>query len=478
MEKQESILIVDDDELLCENLASVLSEEGYSVVTVNKATAAIEQIKKQFFNVVLLDLMLPDMGRIDLLRIFSKKFSEMCFVILTGYAGLPSAVEALKAGAYDYIIKPFNLEQLVNSEQLKLIIERGIEKQRLLIINRDLVEHLEKEKYKIEIILDAYKKISGILKLDNLADFATATAIQIVEAEKASLMVIDESSGELILKGFKGLDKEKIDWRMKIGESIAGWVAKEGETLLVRDIDDDPRLKIFAKNTRYKTKSFISLPLKAESRVIGVMNVTDKLADIKIFTEEDLRFLTLLGHQIVAQIENIRLYEKLSSLAITDALTNLFNHRYFQAQLNLEIMRAQRYKHSLSLIMFDIDFFKAYNDRYGHLEGDRVLKEVAEVMRQNVRYIDIVCRYGGEEFMIILPETDIKGAKIVAEKIRKAVQTMSLLNSETSKALQVTISGGVATYQEGLSKDNFISRVDEALYKSKSAGRNKICIFE
>lgn len=207
---------------------------------------------------------------------------------------------------------------------------------------------------------------------------------------------------------------------------IAGWVAEQGEILLVRDIDTDPRLRRYAKQKRYKTSSFISMPLKADSRVIGVINVADKVAETKIFTEEDSKYLSLLAHQTVAQIENIRLCEKLASLAITDALTGLFNHRYFQEGLNLEIARAKRYNRALSLIMLDIDSFKEYNDTYGHLEGDRVLKEIARIIQENIRQIDIPSRYGGEEFMIILPEADSEEARIVAERIRKEVEGLRL----------------------------------------------------
>jgi diguanylate cyclase (GGDEF)-like protein len=469
MERKENILVVDDDKILCEHLKASLADQDYGVVAVNKGSVAVEEIKRQTFNLVLMDLVLPDIQGIDLMRTISKKSPEISFIVLTGYATISSAIEALKAGAYDYIIKPFDIDHL------KLVIKRGIEKQSLLVRNKELLERLEKEKYKLEIIMDAYNKIGSIFGLDDLADFVTTKAIQIAEAEKASLMVVDENSGELVLKGFKGLDGEKVVLRIKIGELIAGWVAQQGEVLLVRDIDTDPRFK-FPKSSRYKTKSFISLPLKIDSQVIGVMNVTDKLADIKVFTEEDLKYLSLIAHQTVTQIENIRLCEKLASMAATDSLTTLFNHRYFQEELNMEMMRAQRYRHELSLMIFDIDFFKTYNDQYGHLEGDRVLRQVAAIIRQNVRQVDIICRYGGDEFVVIVPFTGIKGARFVAEKVRESVAEADFLNTETHKVIRVTVSGGVATYHTGLNREELISLADRALYKAKAEGRNKICV--
>ncbi len=412
----ESIIIVDDDKILAEHLKAGLADEDYGAVVVSSGAAAVEAFKKQPFSLAILDLSLPDIQGIDLMRTLVKKSPETSFIIFTGYATISSAIEALKVGAYDYLIKPFDIDHL------KLVIRRGLEKQHLLVNNKQLLERLEKEKFKLEIIMEAYNKIGGIYRLDDLADFVSDQAMKISEAEKASLMLVDESSGDLVLRGNKVPGKEKLSLRMKVGELIAGWVAQEGEALLVRDIESDPRLRMAVKPERYKTKSFISLPLKVDSQVIGVMNVADKLAGLHIFNEDDLRYLMLIGHQTVTQIENIRLCEKLSSMAVTDVLTDLFNHRYFQEQLSVELLRAQRYKHDISLMMFDVDHFKTYNDRYGHLEGDRVLKQVAAVIRENVRQVDIICRYGGDEFVVILPFTGSRGAKFVAEKIRRSVE--------------------------------------------------------
>jgi len=255
---------------------------------------------------------------------------------------------------------------------------------------------------------------------------------------------------------------------------VSGWVAQSGETLLVRNIDEDMRFKRHDRS--YRTKSFVSVPLKIDTHVIGVMNVTDKLAGIEVFTEEDLKYLLLLTHQAVAQIENIRLCETLGSLAVTDALTGVFNHRYFQEQLNVEVLRAHRYKHPISLMMFDIDHFKTYNDKYGHLEGDRILREVAGAIRANLRQVDILCRYGGDEFVVILPYTDSGGAQVVAEKIRAMVCKMCYAKGAEAESVPVSVSGGVASYRHGMERDELISSADKALYIAKAAGRNKIYV--
>jgi diguanylate cyclase (GGDEF)-like protein len=467
-----SILVVEDDKILSQHLKAGLSQDGYTVSTAHKGSEAVELLKHRFFNVIVVDLVLPDIQGLELIRSISHKHPEICFIISTGYATVSSAIEALKVGAYDYIIKPYDIEHL------KLVIRRGIEKQALIFRNRELLERLEKDKLKLEIIMDAYTRMSSIYRLEDLADFVADRAIQIVEAEKSSLLFLDEATNELILKGSRGISKDRASWRVKVGDLISGWVAREGEALLVTDIDSDPRFKLFSKGGQYKTKSFVSLPLKIDTQVIGVMNVADKLSSLKIFTDEDLRYLSLLAHQVVAQIENIRLCETLGSLAITDSLTGVFNHRYFQEQLTVEIMRAERYEHPLSLMILDVDYFKSYNDQFGHLEGDRVLKHIAWVIKECVRQVDIICRYGGDEFVVILPYTDVKGCLSAGEKIRKSVGKIELVNKDVRKEVHLSLSGGITTYQRGLKKDEMIANADVALYKAKAEGKNKICVKE
>lgn len=470
MEKRENILIVDDDKILGEHLRAGLCDEEFGVVAVSRASDAIDAVKKTRFNLVLMDLVMPDITGSALMRTLSNYSPETCFVVFTGFATVSSAIEALKIGAYDYVLKPFDIDHL------KLVIRRGLEKQRLLVKNTELIDRLEKEKVKLEIIMDAYNKISSIFRLEELADFVTSKALQIAEAEKSSLLVLDEKTHELVLKSAQGADKEKMQsLRVKLGEMVSGWVAQEGQALVVSDIDSDSRLQLVNHRGKYKTKSFISLPLKTDHHVVGVMNVTDKFARSSVFTGEDLKYLQLLAHQTVIQIENIRLCEKLASMAVTDSLTGVSNHRFFQEQLANEIMRSRRYGTSLSLLIFDIDSFKNYNDRYGHLEGDRVLKLVSDVTRRSIRKVDMLCRYGGDEFVVILPSTKVQGAAAVAEKIREWVQKLDITTREKNKMIRVTISGGVAGYVEGMTREEFLGAADKLLYKAKTEGGNMIC---
>ncbi len=468
-----SILLVEDEPIIRDTMSSILKDENYDVVSAATGTEAIDFGEKSFFNVAIIDLKLPDINGLEVLDHVKKANSQICAILITAHPTTDTLISAVKAEAYDYIPKPFDINHV------KLVIKRGVERQRLFIENEKLLENLQDEKKKLEAILQVSEMMSSILNLDKLVDFIIMTAMDVLGARRGSLMLLDGNDGELFIKGAKGLADDTIkDTRVKLGERISGWVAQEGKPLLVTDVEND--LRIQRKNRpQYITKSFISVPLKIENKVTGVLNLTNKLSSPDgVFTEEDLKFLSIIVQQGSIAVENAKLYKKVSWLAITDALTELFNHRYFQIRLDEEINRAQRYVRPLSLIMLDIDHFKNYNDVNGHLRGNILLKTIAQILKSNARGVDILCRYGGEEFVVILPETDLTEAKGVAEKIKKAVENTSFEGDDKQPEGKVTISGGVAVYRQNISEDQFIMRADEALYKAKHEGRNRICIYE
>ena len=208
-----------------------------------------------------------------------------------------------------------------------------------------------------------------------------------------------------------------------------------------------------------------------KERVIGVVCLNDKI-DGTPFNEHDRTILSTLASSAAVALENARLYE----MAITDGLTGLFIHRYFQQRMDEEVARARRYGHKLSLLMLDIDHFKMCNDTYGHQTGDHVLVSLARVLKRNLREADIACRYGGEEFALILTDTDEAGAKVVAERIR--ADTESFEFQGPAGRLRITVSAGLSTYREGMVKDELISEADKALYAAKNAGRNRVRHFD
>ncbi|MDD5491507.1 MAG: diguanylate cyclase [bacterium] len=467
------LLIVDDEKVIREMLEALLVREGYNVTTAENGAAGIDQIQKKFFNIAIVDIKLTDMSGMEVMKHVREAHPETVVLMVTAFATTETAIKALEAGVYDYIIKPFDINRI------KMIIKRGLEEQRLTLENKELLSSLKIEKDKLESVLEIGKMMSSILDLRELIDFIVKKSTEVLKAEKGSLMLLDEATGQLIINGAIGLSEEVINkTKMKIGDKIAGFVIKYGEAMLVENIETDERTKRESR-PHYLGKSFISVPLIHKDKIHGVLSVTDKKDDgLKIFTEDDLNYLSIIINYAAVAIENARLYEEVKNLAITDALTGLFNHRYFQEQLAKEINRAKRYGRPLSLVMFDIDNFKSYNDRFGHLTGDVILRHISATIKSNAREVDIVCRYGGEEFVMILPETEAVGGMSIADKIREAVE-ISTRQEEYFKGIgQVTISGGIAQFAKKYLKEDFIQKTDEAMYQAKKEGKNRICIWQ
>lgn len=329
-----------------------------------------------------------------------------------------------------------------------------------------LEERLQNEKIKLEEILGFDERVTSIRNLDRLVDFVVEKATSILRAEKCSLMLYDENAGELCIKSAKGLDEEVVtQTRIKLGEAIAGRVAKEGAQVLVQNIEYDSRFEK-PNGPSYHGRSFMSSPIKLNGRLIGVVNVSDKIKGAEPFNETDLKVLGAIVRQAAAAIENAKLYRELEYLSVTDPLTNLWNYRCFINSVDEEIQRVNRFGATFSLLMIDVDNFKSYNDHFGHLEGDLFLKTLGHILTGNLRNIDKVCRYGGDEFVVLLPNTRMSQAVIAAEKLRKAVGAWEFKRP-------MTISVGVAEFKTGLSRFELIMRVDRALYQAKHHGRNQ-----
>jgi diguanylate cyclase (GGDEF)-like protein len=467
------ILLVDDEPVIRETLCSILKDDGYIVDTADTGQKAISLGKQGHYDVAIIDLKLPDSEGTIVLHHIKKTNPTICSILITAYPTTESAIRAIQEEAYEYITKPFDIGHV------KLVIKRGLEEKKLEHENRRLLNNLKKEKSKLETMLQIGHAMSSILNLDELADFIVTKVTAVLKSKICSLMLIDPADDTLVIKAAVGLDDMVIkNTRIKVGQSISGWVAQQGEPVLITNIEEDIQFGR-ANLPKYESKSLLSIPLKVKENILGVINVADKTipGQENIFTDEDMRFLAVICNYAAISLENALLYGEVKNLAITDGLTGLYNHRYFQTNLNSEVVRVQRYPRPLSLIMFDIDYFKKFNDTYGHPMGDEVLTQIAREIKKTVRKVDIACRYGGEEFAVILPETKIKYATMVADKIRQAVEKMRFSTGKGSKKEKMTVSGGVAQFKSGMSKEDLVRFADEALYKAKTEGKNRICVY-
>lgn len=226
-----------------------------------------------------------------------------------------------------------------------------------------------------------------------------------------------------------------------------------------------------------KPEEFVTVPLKAKDKIIGVL-FADNPYTHKPISKDDIRILTMFANQAGLAIENSRLYEQTLIKSHSDSLTGLWNHGYFQYRLQEEIALAKETNKPLSVIMADLDNFKMYNDTLGHQEGDQILIQIAGILNSAVENQGYACRYGGEEFAILLPDTNKTESYVIAENIRKQIEKYNFpYKNNTSVKQRPTISIGIAAFpQDGEAKDSLLSYVDKALYNAKYKGKNCICI--
>jgi diguanylate cyclase (GGDEF)-like protein len=299
---------------------------------------------------------------------------------------------------------------------------------------------------------------------------AVEHATRLLGAPSGNIFLADRAAGDLVLTVAKGTSIQP-GLRLRLGEGMAGRVAQTLEPLVVDDYRTwEHRSPQF---TPSEPGAIVQVPMLFAGELVGVLTVADLWGAKRTFSEADARLLTLLAGQAASAVHNARLLEETQRLARSDALTGIANRRYLFEAGEREIGRAHRFGHPLCALMFDIDHFKRVNDVYGHKRGDQVLQALAQCCLRQIRDVDILGRYGGEEFVILLVETDIPGARSLAERIRESVAQLLIATDEA--AIRITISLGVARLDEGDSDlASLLGRADKALYAAKQAGRNRV----
>lgn len=288
------------------------------------------------------------------------------------------------------------------------------------------------------------------------------------------LYLFHSRTGELgISSSHKG--QTRVSIKSKKGDLYDQSVVRAMQPLLIEDTKRDYRFdeeKMAGEETR-PVRSLMSVPLMIGKKVLGILRVDSPHE--KNFTTEDLRFLTTIADVGAVAIENAQLYERLEQLAIKDSLTGLYLRRYLLERLTAEVSRQMRRKGEMSFLMFDLDKFKQYNDKFGHMAGDIVLRAVAMILTDFFRQPgDLVCRYGGEEFCVLMPDCPKAKAVELAEELRKKIaeQTIVLRREKT----RITVSIGVASFPKDASNPReLIHKADLALYQAKEEGRNQVC---
>jgi diguanylate cyclase (GGDEF)-like protein len=354
------------------------------------------------------------------------------------------------------------------ANQAAIAIENALQYREIEVQERRLARQLTSQRDLLAISESVLSTLDERAILDTIAD----TLASVIEYDALSIAKVDEQAGELVsIFARDEWQEEVLSFRIKLGEGLSGWVAVNNQAVLCNDVLTDPRV-VQVPNTPVEPQASIVVPLAIRDKVIGVLCL-DRLGE-RTFDEEELDLTKLFANLAAIAMENAALYEKSRQRAVTDSLTGLYNHGYLQELIQREIRRSERYPKQFSLLMLDLDHFKEVNDRFGHQRGDKVLKKVAAILTSCCRDTDYVARYGGDEFMVLLPETSSEDARRLAERVRTRVNSLKVASDESGG---ITASAGIADYPAcGVDATVVVSAADTALLWAKRHGRDR-CFY-
>lgn len=618
MDENYFILIVEDEESLSKLFSEFLSQQGYRVDTVSNGAAAREKLQGHIYDLVLIDLKLPDMNGIELIKLVKESSPDTISVIISGHATIELTLDAISLGAFDFLLKPVQLAKLA------IVVENGLERRKITMQNKKLISELQIAKKNLEAgirkrtdqvekseqrfrtlydsapdvyytvdmrgnIIDCNKMATDFfctskrqLKNKHLLDLYTSDNFELVTKmvptpdgkggkvrhQEVLVKKADGSVANVEINSNLLYDKDgKVTGALTIQRDITA--RKKAEELL-RESEEKYRTIIQTAEVALIEVDFSELSsalrklkeqgitkwaayfrknpdfVRSAQKLLKILDANE--AAIKLFEAEHKEELldpaadmltnmtshyfsnfltaitmghknfqseavqqTLKGaqlHTLVsiaipkkdAKFKNLlislvditarkkteqekdmlleklhHLNKQLETLAVTDGLTRLYNHRFFMETLNREFSRSRRMSMPLALLMADIDNFKNFNDTFGHHLGDEILINVAEALKSSRRGSDTVARYGGEEFVLLLPDTGLEQAVIVGEKLRKCVEESSIDSDEGQ--LKITISLGVSAMEKNSLRNpkDLLILADKALYQAKREGKNKVC---
>jgi len=330
-----------------------------------------------------------------------------------------------------------------------------------------------------QVLLQFSSKVGNIINLNELADAMLPTIVKALRIRQAKLLLQPNGGGDFVTQ-FTYPKVEKAEGeagnslRFNLDNAVIGWLEKETNPLDLKQIDNIPQLKGLWQTDKEKLidSSFELLyPVKSRGKLIGILALGTKWSD-GLYSPEDIELVKSMANQAGIIIENAQHYAQAIVWANTDGLTGLYNHRHFHECLEREIARGSRFGTVFSLIMLDIDLFKTYNDNYGHVAGDDVLRRIGLCIESSIRTVDMAFRYGGEEFTVILPGTRLNEASKVTERIRKTIEVKA-----SPGTMPITASFGISSWPiDGMTKEEIVTRADSALYQAKQRGRNRTCL--
>lgn len=452
------ILIVDDDKLFLEQCVDMLIDIEADLLLATSCKEADDIIETNKIDILMLDLVLPDGKGDSVMELAKKKNPEIDVIIISAFGTLESVVSLMRKGIFDYIKKP------IVPEEFKFTILKCLKERAIIEENRRLKESLN--------IYELGKMLTSNLELSKVYDNILVIFENILKGSKVVVYTSDVSQ-DLDIRAFSNFERnELINIKEKLLSFLNDRLCYEPDEVIDGNINifNLSKLNIIEP----QDKNFlITFPINFDNKTKGAVFVfTNYVQDTK------REFFTFIRDHINLAIENAIRYINAQEMAFVDELTKVYNIRYLHVALENEIKRAERFGSFLSVLFLDLDFFKNVNDTYGHLTGSKLLIEIAKEIKRCVRSIDIVIRYGGDEFVIICTETDPDLALKVAERIRNKIETTDFLKEE-GKNIKITTTIGIATYPvHATTKTDLLELADKAMYKGKESSRNIVCLTD
>jgi diguanylate cyclase (GGDEF)-like protein len=448
------VLVVDDDRLNREIARDALGAVA-EVVCASSAEAALEALRREPADLVLSDLTMPGLSGTELLARVRREHPETDFVLLTGDASVESAVAALRMGAADYLVKP------VQPEELALVVERILAQRQILAENERLREALR--------VAESCRTLLRCLDPGEVYAVALDLLLHALPCERGLAVFRRTSfpqSDGVAFRGFEESEARQLRRLLVVDKPL------DLDALGASGLVDEGPAHDALRATGVSCARALFVPLRGRETEVGGIWL---LEGPHPFGPADLERSALIASHAELALHNAERYHRAKERAFIDDVTEVYNARFLLQATDREIQRAERYAKELCVLFLDLDRFKNVNDRFGHLVGSQVLRRLSQVLRECIRQVDTLARYGGDEFTILLADTGPEAGMQIAERIRRTVAD-TLFEGGAGEPIRLTISIGVAGYPlHGRDRTQLLDAADKAMYRAKSRGRNCVC---
>ena len=466
------ILIADDDETLNRTLSWVLKDSGYEVETISSGARLIERLLAGHYDLLLLDILMPESDGLSLLEGIKThpQLKYLPVLMISSMSPEEATITTLGLGAADFIPKPIRIRELLARVKAHLRSSRELDQARAEARSR-------------ETMMDILREVTMSISSAEIYQILVRRVARGLNISKCSIILAGPSdSTGTVAAAYENPNLRSLEVDLKRYPEILETLDRQA-MVLVQDVTTDPlyrgiRAEWEADGMIVPTKSVVSIPFSLREQLAGVFFLRTTAQDPPL-NEADARFAQQVITAAVSALEKahdveaaVASREEMQRLAELDPLTETYNRRALTDRLAVEMDRANRFSTVLACLMIDIDNFKEVNDTYGHLVGDRVLRQFASMLQREQRAMDLVARYGGEEFVVLLPETGATGARIFAERILRDVGSRTFGDGASPIRLTVSIGGATFPNASALDAASFLHLADQNLYRAKREGRN------